>query len=407
MTTPKLFIRYRFAWLAYAGLFVFAYLQVILSPIMPFLREELQISYTLGGLHATMFAAGSVVASFISPVLIRRFGRRHVFWWGITGMLIGALLLASAPHVIFTLGSVLLMAIAGVSAMVIITAGLVDLYGSQSTIALSEANVTASVGATIVPLLVGWLAATGIGWRAAFGLPVLLLAVMLWTARHDPVPGDLPRATARATAPPPRRVRLPVAFWLFWMVLMLGVAVEWSVALWAADQLIAARGVAPETAALLVSFFFGAMLLGRIVGSRLAHHTASDQVLLLSLLVAGLGVPIFWLAPNLVLGLVGLVITGLGIGNFFPMGLSAAMGTVSEHTDVASAQALLAGGVAMLFAPFLLGALADLIGIQGAFASVPVLVLVMLVMLGIARHQQGRRRRRAATPPVTYSEPVQ
>ncbi|NJL05656.1 MAG: MFS transporter [Chloroflexaceae bacterium] len=404
MTTPELFIRYRFAWLAYAGLFVFAYLQVILSPIMPFLREELQISYTLGGLHATMFAAGSVIASFISPVLIRRFGRQHVFWWGITGMFIGALLLASAPHVVFTLGSVLLMAIAGVSAMVIITAGLVDLYGSQSTIALSEANVTASVGATIVPLLVGWLAATGIGWRAAFGLPALLLAVMLWTARHDPVPGDLPRATARATVSSPRRrVRLPVAFWLFWMVLMLGVAVEWSVALWAADLLIAARGVAPETAALLVSFFFGAMLLGRIVGSRLAHHTASDQVLLLSLLVAGLGVPIFWLAPNLVLGLVGLVITGLGIGNFFPMGLSAAMGTVSEHIDVASAQALLAGGVAMLFAPFLLGALADVIGIQGAFASVPVLVLVMLVMLVIAR-QQGRR---AATPPATYSEPVQ
>lgn len=164
-------------------------------------------------------------------------------------------------------------------------------------------------------------------------------------------------------------------------------------------------GVAPETAALLVSLFFGAALLGRIVGSRLAHHTASDQVLLLSLLVAGLGVPIFWLAPNLGLGLMGLVITGLGIGNFFPMGLAAAMGTVTEHTDVASAQALLAGGVAMLFAPFLLGALADVIGIQGAFGSVPVMLVAMLTMLLFARQQRGRRR--AATPPATYSEPVQ
>lgn len=158
MTTPEPFIRYRFAWLAYAGLFVFAYLQVILSPIMPFLREELSLSYTLGGLHATMFAAGSVIASFISPMLIRRLGRHQVFWWGITGMFVGALLLASAPHVVFTLSSVLLMAIAGVAAMVIITAGLVDLYGSRSPIALAEANVTASIGATMVPLLVG-------GWR--------------------------------------------------------------------------------------------------------------------------------------------------------------------------------------------------------------------------------------------------
>lgn len=405
MTTPEPFIRYRFAWLAYAGLFVFAYLQVILSPIMPFLREELSLSYTLGGLHATMFAAGSVIASFISPMLIRRLGRHQVFWWGITGMFVGALLLASAPHVVFTLSSVLLMAIAGVAAMVIITAGLVDLYGSRSPIALAEANVTASIGATMVPLLVGWLATTSFGWRAVLIVPALLLAMMIGTARRDPVPGDLPRVPRAASPTQARRVRLPRAFWLFWLVLTLGVAVEWSVALWAADLLIAARGVAPETAALLVSLFFGAALLGRIVGSRLAHHTASDQVLLLSLLVAGLGVPIFWLAPNLGLGLMGLVITGLGIGNFFPMGLAAAMGTVTEHTDVASAQALLAGGVAMLFAPFLLGALADVIGIQGAFGSVPVMLVAMLTMLLFARQQRGRRR--AATPPATYSEPVQ
>ncbi len=390
MTTLELppFVRYRFAWLAYTMMFLFAYLQVAISPIMPFLRTELGLSYTMGGLHVTMFAVGSVLASALSPWLIRCYGRHAVIWWGIAGMVAGAVLLAAAPVVLLTLGSVFLMAVAGVCAMVIVTAGLSDLYGSKRTIALAEANVAAMMGATLVPLLVGWLEASGIGWRATLILPALLLLTMLRLAVRDPVPDS--RAPTNPD-PTTRTVRLPATFWLFWVVLALAIAVEWSIGLWAADLLIAARGVAPEVAALLISCYFGAMLAGRIVGSRLAHHTTSDQVLLLSMLVAIVGLPIFWLAPGLLAGMIGLTITGLGVGNFFPMTIAAAIGTAPEATDVATSQAMLAGGVSMLFAPFLLGALADQVGLQLAFATVPLLLLVMLGMLLIARQSLHRR----------------
>lgn len=383
------FVRYRFAWLAYAMMFIFAYLQVLISPIMPFLRAELGLSYTVGGLHATMFAAGGVLASLISPLLIDRFGRRAVIWWGIVSMLAGGGLLAVAPVVVLTLGSVLLMAIGGVCAMVIVTAGLSDLYGEQRTIALAEANVLAMVGATLIPLLVGWLEAAGIGWRASLLLPAVLLLAMLRLAVHDPVPESRPPA---ATDPHPTApVRLPLAFWLFWIVLAFSIAIEWSIGLWAADMLIATRGVAPEVAALLVSSYYGAMMLGRIVGSILARYTTSERVLLLSMLAALIGVPIFWLVPGLVPGLIGLAIAGLGIGNFFPMALSATIGTAPSAINVATSRALLAGGVAMLFAPFMMGVLADRIGLQMAFATVPVLLLLMLAVLLLARQRTHRR----------------
>ena len=49
------FVRDRFTWLAYLMLGYYAYLQAANGPLMPFLRADLGINYTTGGLH---FSAG-------------------------------------------------------------------------------------------------------------------------------------------------------------------------------------------------------------------------------------------------------------------------------------------------------------------------------------------------------------
>ena len=90
---PLLFTRDRFTWLAYAMLAYYAYLQAGLGPLMPFLRQELGLSYTLGGLHLSAFALGMFSAGVTGAALAARFGRRLLFWGGAAGMAGGALLL--------------------------------------------------------------------------------------------------------------------------------------------------------------------------------------------------------------------------------------------------------------------------------------------------------------------------
>lgn len=67
----KAFARDRFTWLAYVFLAAFTYLQAILGPLMPFLRSELHLSYTLGGLHLSAFAAGMIAAGLTGDRLLQ------------------------------------------------------------------------------------------------------------------------------------------------------------------------------------------------------------------------------------------------------------------------------------------------------------------------------------------------
>src|SRR5215216_6146182 len=77
--TPT-FRRDRVTWIAYVVLAWFAYLQAAPGLVIVHLREELDLSYSTGGLHVAAFAAGSTVAGGISARLERALGRRALWW---------------------------------------------------------------------------------------------------------------------------------------------------------------------------------------------------------------------------------------------------------------------------------------------------------------------------------------
>ena len=56
------FRRDRLTWVAYVMLAWFAYLQAAPGLVIVHLRDELDLSYSTGGLHVAAFAAGSMVA---------------------------------------------------------------------------------------------------------------------------------------------------------------------------------------------------------------------------------------------------------------------------------------------------------------------------------------------------------
>ena len=54
----------------------FAYLQAAPGLVIAHLRDELDLSYSTGGLHVAAFAAGSTLAGVVSARLERGLGRR-------------------------------------------------------------------------------------------------------------------------------------------------------------------------------------------------------------------------------------------------------------------------------------------------------------------------------------------
>jgi predicted MFS family arabinose efflux permease len=370
------FVRDRATWLAYFMLGYFAYVESSLGPLMPSLRAEFGISYTVASLHLSVFAAGSVLVGLAGERLARRRRRRTVFWVAAGGYTFGAVLLVASPVVVGTIAAALVLGVFGGFLLLTIQAHLSDLHGARRAIAIAESNVAASSCAVLAAVAVGGFERAGVGWRGAVVLALAGVAVLALRFRNVPMPRSLPAAAGRHGG----GRGLPGTFWAAAAVLFLGVAAEWCVGYWGADFLDRKGGLGRATAAAAMSAYFVAMAIGRFAGSRLARRYADQLLLVVTFAVAAAGFVLLWLAPYPPLKLLGLFVTGLGIAGVYPFTVTVAMAVAPAAVDVVTARLVFSGAFAILLVPFVLGILADGVGIASAFGvTLPLLVVASVV----------------------------
>jgi fucose permease len=386
-TRSHAFERDGLTWLAYAMLAHLAYVLATLGPLMPFLREALRLSYTQGGLLLTASATGIILAGLTGDRLARRWGRPSAFWGGAAGLTLCAVGLALSGQFVFALASIWGMGICGSVAISMIQAILADRHGEHRTIALTESNVAASLSACLAPLCIGGFQRLGVGWQGALFLPLVTFALIVGRFHREPV-SDSAGSTVRPESS--ARVALPFAFWAFWVVICLVVSIEWCLGVWGADFLENVVGLSKVQASTTMSVFLGAVVIGRMVGSRLTRVLPSVALLLAALAVTLVGFPIFWLARFAPVNIAGLFIAGLGVANFYPLTMSIAVGLAPGPSDTASARVSLGVGVAVLVAPLLLGWAADQYSLQIAYSLVPVFLALAAAVVVLNRRAPTR-----------------
>ena len=376
------FRRDRFTWLMYLLLSFYGYFINVIGPITPFLKDELGLSYTVSSLHYTAFALGILLVGIGGHIAIRRFGRWRSLWIGAGGLSVGALLLVAGKSPWITIAAALLMGLVGSLILAIIPSALSDRHGEQRAIALTEANMVSSLAATCAPLLVGFFARTGGGWQVALWAVALTSLFMYAGFRNT----GIREATASTPADPEdQKKSLPGRYWAYWWALVLGVAVEFCMISWSADYLEKALNMLKADAAQSVSLFLGAMIVGRLVISRLTQVLSTPRLVSISILAAGGGFLLFWLGRSVPAGLTGLFVTGLGVAGLYPLILSMAIGSAGSRTVQAGARATLASGTAILTLPLVLGRLADTFGIQRAYGIVALLLIGAFVIIQAVR----------------------
>ncbi len=380
--------RDRLTWLMYWGMAYYAFQEAILGPIMPFIRDELGLSYTVAGLHLSSMAVGTILGGLSADRLIQRWGRRAAFWGGSFGMGCGTFLLVIGRHPAITILGTWLMGFLGCFLLSTVQAVLSDRHGSQRAIALTEANITSSIVASSSPLLIALYIGIGVGWRGAQITILFLWAITVALRRSQPIPDSPTPKIGQATVDSYRA--LPRVFWFYLWIVFLLVAIERCLAFWGADFMKNEVGLSKVEASGAIWAFMIGMLGGRVTVSRIAQRTPTPKVLLISTGVACAGFPIFWLSPIPLLNLIGLFITGLGVGNFFPLSMSLAISAAPDRANVASVRALFGSGSATLIAPQVLGWIADQTSIGTAFGLVFVILLLGAMAIILANRQGSR-----------------
>lgn len=375
------FVRNRTTWLSYLVLALYGYFLNIFGPITPFLKNELELSYTVSSLHFSAFALGIIAAGLIGNRVIQRTGRWNALWISAFGMSLCALLLISGRDASLTIGASFLMGLVGSLILAVVPSALSDQHGEMRAVALSEANVIASVLSAIAPILVGWFAQSALGWRAALVVAALAAVVMRLGFRGASLPAIPTPSQDDASGG-----QLPALYWLYWAALVVAVSIEFCMIFWSADYFETGLGMAKASAAQAVSLFLVGMIIGRLASSRLVQRLSAHQVVTGSLIIASVGFLIYWTAASSTFGIIGLLITGLGVAGLYPLILSLALGVSKGSTVRASAFSSLASGVAIFFLPLILGRIADAVGIRSAYV-----VIILLLVLGFAITQGAAR----------------
>src|SRR5215218_8801016 len=384
------FRRDRLTWIAYVLLAWFAYLQAAPGLVIVHLRDELDLSYSAGGLHVAAFAAGSLVAGMVSARLERALGRRALFWSAAALMAAGAIGLTAGRTAEVTVGSVLVMGVGGGLLLATIQAALADHHGERRAVALAEANVAASIAYVVLIGALSLTAALHAGWRVALLASLVVPALAWWSNRRLAI-----------DAPPPSRVaqgRLPGVFWIAAAMLFCTTAAEWCINAWGATFVEDAAEVSTDTAVALMAGYFGGVLAGRTLSSRLARRHDPARLLGLALAVAAAGFVILWPSSGPAQALIGLSLLGIGLGNLFPMGMSVTVALAPRRSALASGRAVAMTSFAVLLAPLTVGTLADATSLKLALAVVP--VMLMLGAVGLAFAHRARTQPREAPKTV-------
>ena len=387
----------RLAWALarYALLALFSFSLTAIGPMAPALRAEFGLSYTLAGLHQTAFALGMVAMGLAGGPLIERLGLARSMWGGMLVMLLGEAALSLAPSVAFTLGGILLASLGATLSMSAVQASLAAEPAERRGRMILEGNMTASAAAMLVPLVLLAGDRVGLGWRIvgpAAGLA--FIAVASFGLRFTPPdPGPARRVAPEANATPPARHPLGASYARMWILLLVGVAVEWALGFWAMSYLLEKPGSTRALASAAVAGLGLAAVLARFAASRLGHALAEGRMLALSFALAAAGFPLYWLAPSPLVAAAGLFVAGFGAANRYPLAFSLAMSRAQHSLARASAFIPVASGSAIALAPFLLGRLSDVAGMKAALLTVPVGVALAFVLLAHDRAALAREAR--------------
>ena len=117
------------------------------------------------------------------------------------------------------------------------------------------------------------------------------------------------------------------------------------------------------------------------VDAALEASAEGMRTLWISLAVTMAGFFLFWLAGAPGPGIAGLFLCGLGVANLYPLSLALVLAAAPDGGDSANGAVALLGGILTVASPYLLGSLADQLGLHAAFAVEPVLVGACAVLL--------------------------
>jgi MFS family permease len=352
------------------------------GPAQPLLRAQQHTSLTVAGLHGTAMGIASILAGFVSPQLVHRFGRATTSWLGLSIFCLGIIMFVFSPPVQLTLIATFFAGFGTSTVVISMVTQLSHHFPKDQSSAVSQGSGIASAGYVMGTLTVGAIAGTSFDWRLGLLLAVPATIILYLLTRSVIASEHIPDETG------PQKGSLNRKFWVSWVGFIACISSEFATTFWAAALLRNRVGSSAAISTICIVALGSGMGLGRWFGPQLFKRVALDNQLKTVMITQFLGFGVLWISHTLWISLIALLVTGSGISMQFALASTRLISFSELRPDLAIGRSSLGSGIAIAGAPFILGVLGDHFGISRAYLMVPVLIMIaFLTILAIPSTQ--------------------
>ena len=353
----------------------------IMGSAWPIMHRDLNVSVSYAGLATMIVAGGTIVSSFFSEKLIRRFGTGKVTTFSV-------LLTAAGLIGIYFSPSFIWICLLGIPLG--LGAGAVDSALNNFVALHYEAkhmnwlHCFWGIGATSGPFIMSLYLLKDNGWRMGYAtigiiqsvlVICLFISLPLWkkfeTTKNDEVEEKTVSIKVSNLIKLPGAKPALVAFFCY-------CAIELTAGLWASSFLVINKGLTVETAAKWVSIYYLGITIGRFLAGFMAIKFNNKQMIRLGQAICITGGICLILPFSNYFQLVGLILLGLGCAPIYPAMLHETPNRFGKELSQGIMGIQMATAyVGSTFMPPLFGALAKATG----FSLLPYFLLILIIIM--------------------------
>ncbi len=384
------------------GMLIFGIVMAVLGSVLPSVIEKFQIDKADAGSLFTLLTVGMMVGSFLFGPLVDRFGYKPLLIICAAIIIIFFQGIAFAPTMGWLKFSLVFAGAAGGAINGGTNALVSDISEGKRGSRLTYLGVFFGVGAFGVPLLLGTLLDrfTYEILISGVGIMIILPLAMFLFIRF-------PRPKHEQGFPLADGIGLTKegTLLLLGVMLLLQGGMEMGVGGWSATYFNEVLDIAPNISVLILStFWFGLMVTRAVLGNLLLRYSAS-KILRISLVIALAGSIIMLTAPNPVIGLLGLILTGIGFAAVFPVVLAYVGDLYAKLSGTAFSVVFtisLFGGMSI---PYFIGILSNNMGLRIGLILIPAGIILNYILFWIV-HRRIRKAREKNRPVTGFQKPT-
>lgn len=374
---------------ACAGIFVFGIVMAILGAILPSLFSRIQFNKSeAGNLFFYMNLAMLAMSVFFGPI-VDRFGYKTFLLLSSLLVAVSLLLFNLASTYSFLILAAMLLGFGGGGLNGGSNALTSDLYPERRSAALNLLGIFFGFGALAIPFLIGTLLGT-IGLNAILIIAVFLSLIpfALFLLLRFPLAKQAQGFPLRQAA---KVVGHPL-LWLCGFLLFFQSGNEFTIGGWTSTYLNEYFHLTPTLASLVLAGYWAAMMIGRLISTRLVRVVKNETLILASAILSLIAAVIMVSSPSGGLASLGAVLIGLGFAAIYPTTLAIVGEAFPSFSGTAFSVVFVIGLAGGMTAPWLTGKIAMASSLRlGFFIPVFSCAMIVLLQLVIIRTLKARR----------------